>query len=30
MKVMGSWTESFQKQCFRKNVKSSVKEFSFI
>lgn len=26
MKVMGSWTESFKKQCLRKNVKSSVKQ----
>lgn len=30
MKVMGSWTESFQKQCLRKNVKSSVKQFYLI
>lgn len=29
MKVMGSWTESFKKQCLKKNVKSSVKQIFF-
>lgn len=30
MKVMGSWTESFKRQCLRNNDKSSVKHTNLI